>query len=161
MNPLVELETSMGVFTLELYKNKAPLTVENFLRYVTEGYYNGTVFHRVIPGFVAQGGGFTTTGDPKPTHSPIKLEAKVSNDRGTIAMARTMDPDSATSQFYINLVDNNGLNPSPGNPGYAAFGAVIEGLDVVDQISEVSTGNRGMHRDWPSKDVVLVKASVK
>ena len=161
MNPKVVVETSMGEFTMELFQDRAPQTVDNFLKYVSESFYDGTVFHRVIPGFVAQGGGFTSDGEAKPTNPPIKLEAGVSNDRGTIAMARTMDPDSATSQFYINLVDNHGLNPSPGNPGYAAFGMVVEGLEVVDRISSTPTSNRGMHRDWPRDDVILVKASTK
>jgi peptidyl-prolyl cis-trans isomerase A (cyclophilin A) len=141
MNPTVVVETSMGEFTIELFHDRAPQTVDNFLKYVSESFYDGTLFHRVIPGFVAQGGGFTSDGEAKPTRPPIKLEAGVRND--------------------INLVDNHGLNPSPGNPGYAAFGMVVEGLEVVDRISSTPTSNRGMHRDWPRDDVILVKTSTK
>jgi peptidyl-prolyl cis-trans isomerase A (cyclophilin A) len=145
-NPVVEMKTSMGTIKIELYQAKAPITVKNFLSYVEEKHYDGTVFHRVMDGFMIQGGGFDAT-DPireKRTKSPIKNEASngLKNDRGTIAMARTSDPDSASAQFFINVVDNAGLNrPEPDGHGYAVFGKVTEGMDVVDKIRKVKTGN--------------------
>ncbi len=145
-NPVVEMKTSMGSIRVELFKDKAPVTVENFLRYVDEKFYDKTVFHRVIGSFMIQGGGFTAadTIRQKKTHDPIVNEASngLKNERGTIAMARTSDPNSATSQFFINVVDNNSLNPGPSDPsGYAVFGKVVQGMDVIDKIRAVSTGN--------------------
>jgi peptidyl-prolyl cis-trans isomerase A (cyclophilin A) len=137
-NPLVLIETSMGTIKAELFADKAPLSVKNFLDYANSGYYKDTIFHRVIPGFMVQGGGMTANLQPKPGNKPpIKNEAGngLKNDRGTLAMARTGNPDSATSQFFINVVNNDGLNrPKPDGFGYAVFGRVIEGMDVVDKI---------------------------
>ena len=161
--PRVKLTTSMGDIVLELYPDKAPKTVENFLQYVKDGHYDGLVFHRVIPGFMVQGGGFSADMQQKATRAPIVLEATngLKNDRGTIAMARTNVPDSATSQFFINVVDNAMLNATgPGN-GYAVFGKVTAGMDVVDKIRAVPTGSRGMHRDVPTTPVTILKASLE
>jgi peptidyl-prolyl cis-trans isomerase A (cyclophilin A) len=137
-NPVVEMETSLGNIRIELFEKEAPVSVKNFLEYVKSGYYAGTIFHRVIPGFMAQGGGLTTILQPKPGNlPPIKNEADngLKNDRGTVAMARTGDPNSATSQFFVNVVNNTMLNrPSPDGFGYAVFGKVVEGMDVVDKI---------------------------
>ena len=143
-NPVVLLETTSGDILVELYPDKAPETVANFLKYVDDGFYNNTIFHRVIPGFMIQGGGFTARMQQKDTSAPIKNEADngLKNDRGTIAMARTMDPHSATAQFFINLVDNDFLNfqaPSGNGWGYCVFGRVTEGMDVVDKIAKVKT----------------------
>ncbi len=157
-NPKVLMETSQGKITIELFKKEAPLSVKNFLNYVKGGFYNGTVFHRVMPGFMIQGGGFTVEMMQKSTSRPIPNEASngLKNDRGTIAMARTSDPDSATSQFFINLVDNNGLNrPQPDGFGYAVFGKVIEGMDVVDKIAAVKTGVRRGMQDVPVEPIVI------
>ncbi|MCM2358038.1 MAG: peptidylprolyl isomerase [Geobacteraceae bacterium] len=147
-NPQVLMETSLGSIKIELFVKEAPLSVKNFLDYVNKGFYNGTIFHRVINGFMIQGGGFTADMQQKATAAPIKNEADngLKNDRGTIAMARTGNPDSATSQFFINVVNNDGLNrPRPDGFGYAVFGKVIEGIEVVDKIKAVKTGiNRGM-----------------
>jgi peptidyl-prolyl cis-trans isomerase A (cyclophilin A) len=145
-NPVVIMKTSLGTIKIELFRDKAPISVKNFLSYVDEKYYDNTVFHRVIKGFMIQGGGFMAV-DPikqKPTKAPIKNESDngLKNDRGTIAMARTQDPNSATSQFFINVVDNNSLNRGAADPnGYAVFGKVIEGMDIVDKIRDVMTGN--------------------
>ncbi|MBD3398581.1 peptidyl-prolyl cis-trans isomerase [Candidatus Micrarchaeota archaeon] len=160
---VVVIETSKGTIELELYGNEAPITVENFKTYANEGFYDGTVFHRVIPGFMVQGGGFHANGTQKETHSPIALESQngLKNLRGTVAMARTMDPDSATSQFFINTADNPFLDYAPGNDGYAVFGKVISGMDVVDFIESVETANRGMHGDWPVEDVVITRVYIK
>src|SRR5215203_5848199 len=135
-NPQVELKTSMGTITLELYPDKAPKTVENFLQYAKDGHFKGTIFHRVIPGFMIQGGGFTADFEQKKTRSPVQNEANngIKNESGTIAMARTSDPHSATAQFFINVNDNQSLNFAPGNAGYAVFGKVIKGMDVVKKI---------------------------
>ncbi len=157
----VVLDTNKGVIEIALYNATAPQTVSNFLRYVDEGFYDGTIFHRVIPGFVIQGGGYTAEGVKKGTHAPIALEAGDKNLRGTIAMARTTDPNSATSQFFINLKDNSQLDPAPGNPGYAVFGKVVKGMDVVDAIAQVPTGSHGDHQDWPTTPVVIEHAYVK
>ena len=143
-NPVVLLETTSGDILVELYPDKAPETVANFLKYVDNGFYNNTIFHRVIPGFMIQGGGLTARMQQKDTEAPIKNEADngLKNDRGTIAMARTMDPHSATAQFFINLVDNDFLNfqaPSGNGWGYCVFGKVTEGMDVVDKIAKVKT----------------------
>ena len=159
------IETSMGSITLELDDAKAPVTVANFLDYAKDGHYDGTIFHRVIDGFMIQGGGFTKAMDQKPTKTPIKNEAAngLLNKRGTIAMARTMVVDSATSQFFINLVDNDFLNfraPTPQFFGYAVFGKVTDGMDVVDKIAKVKTGNSGMHQNVPEEPVVIKKVHV-
>jgi cyclophilin family peptidyl-prolyl cis-trans isomerase len=162
VNPVVLIKTSKGDIKLELYADKAPITVENFLAYVDSGHYNGTIFHRVIGNFMIQGGGFTPDMSQKDTRGPIKNEAAngLKNDRGSIAMARTSAPDSATSQFFINVVDNNGLNrPSPDGHGYCVFGKVIEGMDVVDAIRSVRTGRRGHHSDVPEEDVEIIEVT--
>jgi peptidyl-prolyl cis-trans isomerase A (cyclophilin A)/peptidyl-prolyl cis-trans isomerase B (cyclophilin B) len=156
----VVVETSMGRFTVRLNAAKAPATVANFLRYVDEGFYAGTVFHRVITGFMIQGGGLTPELSEKPTHSPIRNEAAngLKNRRGTIAMARTSNPDSATAQFFVNLVDNGFLDfrdPSPGGIGYAVFGEVTEGMDVVTRIGDVPTGMQGGMGDVPLQPVII------
>jgi peptidyl-prolyl cis-trans isomerase A (cyclophilin A) len=159
--PTVKLQTSMGEIVLELRPDRAPATVANFLQYVRDGHYDGTVFHRVIPNFMIQGGGFTADMQQKGTRAAIALEARngLRNDRGTIAMARTANPNSATAQFFINVVDNAGLNaPNPDGHGYAVFGRVIAGMDVVDQIRAVPTGNRGMHQNVPTTPVTILKA---
>jgi peptidyl-prolyl cis-trans isomerase A (cyclophilin A) len=158
-NPVVELTTSQGKMTIELYADKAPKTVENFLQYVKEDFYRGTVFHRVIKGFMIQGGGFTADMAQKKTRAPVANEGKngVRNERGTIAMARTSNPDSATAQFFINHGDNTSLDyPRPDGFGYAVFGKVTQGLDVVDKIAEVPTGTHPAgHRDVPREPVVI------
>ncbi|HRL77332.1 MAG TPA: peptidylprolyl isomerase [Candidatus Accumulibacter phosphatis] len=156
--PTVEMRTSMGRIVIELDSAKAPKTVQNFVQYVNEGLYNGTVFHRVIPGFMIQGGGFTVDMEQKPAPRKVENEAKngLRNDRGTIAMARTADPHSASSQFFINHRDNGALNhPSPDGWGYTVFGRVTEGLEVVDKIARVPTGNRAMHQNVPLEPVTI------
>ena len=163
-NPVVLLETTSGDILVELYPDKAPETVAKFLKYVDNGFYNNTIFHRVIPGFMIQGGGLTARMQQKDTEAPIKNEADngLKNDRGTIAMARTMDPHSATAQFFINLVDNDFLNfqaPSGNGWGYCVFGKVTEGMDVVDKIAKVKTTTVGMYQDVPSDLVVITGAS--
>ena len=155
----------MGTITLALDDAKAPETVKNFVRYAQDGHYDGTVFHRVIDGFMVQGGGFTKDMNQKETHEPIRNEAMngLRNDRGTIAMARTMVVDSATSQFFINLVDNDFLNftsPSPQGFGYAVFGKVTDGMDVVDAIAKVKTGFAGPHQNVPEEAIVIKKVTV-
>lgn len=161
--PIVVLETTKGNIEIELDTNHAPITTANFLAYVNSGFYDGLVFHRVIKGFMIQGGGFTTAGVQKDTNSPIILESNngLYNTEGTIAMARTNAPNSATSQFFINTVDNDFLNYSPGNPGYAVFGKVISGMEVVKAIEAVETGLKGGHDDWPKEDIIITKAYVK
>ena len=160
-NPQVIMETSKGEIVLELYPDKAPLTVKNFLEYMDAGFYSGTIFHRVIPGFMLQGGGFTRDMQKKPTLAPVKNEAfnGLKNDRGTIAMARTQDPHSASSQFFINTVDNaflNYKNQTVSGWGYAVFGKVIKGMAVVDAISKVETGAHGRFRDVPKTPVEII-----
>lgn len=162
----VNMETSAGTIKLELDGNKAPQTVENFLAYARDGHYDGTVFHRVIAGFMIQGGGFDTEMQQKPTKAPVKNEADngLKNDNGTIAMARTSDPHSATAQFFINVKDNDFLNfssPSPQGWGYTVFGKVVDGMDVVRKIEQVSTGNRAGHGDVPTENVVINKVTVE
>ena len=162
-NPKILLDTSKGEVVLELYPDKAPDTVKNFLNYVDTKFFDGTIFHRVIPNFMIQGGGFTDDMKQKPTQAPIKNEADtgIKNDRGTIAMARTGDPHSATGQFFINTVDNDFLNHKNKTPqgwGYAAFGKVIKGMDTVDAISAVKTSNRGSYQDVPVEAVVIESA---
>ena len=163
-DPRVLLETSMGNITVELAPERAPITVRNFLAYVKKGHYDGTIFHRVIPGFMIQGGGFTADMNEKPTMQPIPLEARggLPNDRYTIAMARTSYPHSATSQFFINVADNDFLNADraqDGN-GYAVFGRVVAGEDVVDKIAGVKTGAKGMMRDVPIEAVTIKAAKI-
>ena len=162
---MVELHTNHGVIKLELNAEKAPKTVANFLNYVKSGHYDGTVFHRVIDGFMIQGGGFEAGMKQKPTEAPIENEANngLKNERGSIAMARTNDPHSASAQFFINVADNDFLNhssPTPQGWGYAVFGKVVEGLEVVDKIKKVKTGSKGFHQDVPVDDVVIEKAVV-
>ena len=151
------IQTSLGTIKLELFRDKAPLTVDNFIQYAKSGFYNGTVFHRVIPDFMIQGGGFGTNLARKETKAPIKNEAQpfVPNARGTIAMARTNDPNSATSQFFINVKNNAFLNKNTGNPGYAVFGEVTEGMDIADKISRVATGTQGGMGDVPKEAIVI------
>jgi peptidyl-prolyl cis-trans isomerase B (cyclophilin B) len=166
-NPQVELHIKdKGVITLELDQDKAPKTVENFLNYVNNGHYNNTVFHRVIPGFMVQGGGFEPGMSQKPTGAEIQNEANngLKNDSYTVAMARTSAPHSATAQFFINVADNSFLNhtaPSAQGWGYAVFGKVVDGKDIVDKIKAVKTGRKGFHDDVPLEDVVIEKAVVK
>lgn len=162
---MVKLHTSKGEITLELDAEKAPATVENFLNYVRDGHYDGTIFHRVIDGFMIQGGGFEPGMSQKPTREPIKNEAAngLKNDTYTIAMARTSNPDSATAQFFINVANNSFLNhtsPTPQGYGYAVFGKVIEGKDVVDTIKKIRTGSRAGHQDVPMEDIILTKAEI-
>ena len=168
-NPRVLIQTTDGDITIELFADKSPVTVENFLRYVDEGHYDGTVFHRVIPNFMIQGGGFTAALEEKATHEPIVNESrnKLHNTRGTLAMARTSDPDSATAQFFINQRSNLRLDWSPGNDGYTVFGEVLEGMQVVDIIALSDTGpaqamtTRGpsVFQDVPVKPVVITSMS--
>jgi cyclophilin family peptidyl-prolyl cis-trans isomerase len=159
----VVLETTKGNLEIELDRVKAPVTVDNFVKYVKEGFFDSTIFHRVISGFMIQGGGFTPDGTQKKTHQPIKLESKngLKNTTGTIAMARTNDPDSATSQFFINLIDNSFLNASPSNQGYTVFGSVTTGMENVKAIAAVKTTTRGPHQDWPKEDLVIKRAYMK
>ncbi|MBI3141130.1 MAG: peptidyl-prolyl cis-trans isomerase [Rhodocyclales bacterium] len=160
-NPLVELKTNMGSIVLELYPEKAPKTVANFLQYVKDGFYDGTVFHRVIDGFMIQGGGFEPGMKQKATRAPIENEAKngLRNEPGSIAMARTQDPHSASAQFFINLVDNRPLDyPSRDGWGYAVFGKVTQGVDVVQKIAKVKTGNAGFHQNVPVEPVLIESA---
>jgi len=156
-NPVVVLQTSEGDITLELFADKAPITVENFLGYVDSGFYEGTIFHRVIPNFMIQGGGFDKTMQKKTTNPPIKNESKnrMHNTRGTIAMARTNDPDSATAQFFINHRSNLQLDWAPGREGYAVFGEVIDGMDVVDYIAAVETARKGSMGDVPTETIII------
>jgi cyclophilin family peptidyl-prolyl cis-trans isomerase len=155
-NPIVEMQTSMGLIVIELDQQNSPNTVQNFLSYVDEDFYQGTIFHRVINGFMVQGGGFNANGTQKKTHAPINIESDngLTNLRGTIAMARTNDPNSATSQFFINTVDNSFLNKAAGNPGYTVFGKVIVGMDVVDKMSLVKTQSNPM-ADWPVEPIII------
>jgi len=162
---MVEMVTSKGVIKLELDAEKAPITVANFIEYVKSGHFEGTIFHRVIPGFVIQGGGMQSGMREKPTNAPIQNEADngLKNLTGTICMARTNDPHSATSQFFINLKDNSFLDHTTKDPqgwGYAVFGKVTEGMDVVEAIAAVRTGNAGYHQDVPVDDIVIEKVSL-
>jgi len=157
-NPLVEMKTNQGTIVLELNGDKAPVTVENFVQYAKDGFYNGTIFHRVIDGFMIQGGGFEPGMKEKSTRRPIQNEAKngLKNATGTIAMARTNDPNSATAQFFINLVDNRMLDyPNPDGAGYAVFGKVTQGIEVIQKIAKVRTGNAGFHQNVPVTPVVI------
>ena len=159
-NPIVRLETSKGEIRVELFAERAPKTVENFLAYVRDGHYDGTVFHRVIPGFMIQGGGFTSAMEKKPTGPPVVNEAEEAppNERGTVAMARTRNPDSATSQFFVNVADNKFLNAGERGAGYAVFGRVVEGMEVVDAIAQVETTTKGRYQDVPKEPVVIEEA---
>jgi len=164
-NSTVIFETSMGKITLELFEVECPITTKNFMEYVESGYYDGTIFHRIIPGFVVQGGGMLPGLKEKDTRKPIMNEAAKApaNARGTLAMARTSDPNSATSQFYINLSDNKSLNYTgmgAAGAGYCAFAKVIEGMDIVDKMAATPTGRRPPHSDVPKDDILLTKASV-
>jgi peptidyl-prolyl cis-trans isomerase B (cyclophilin B) len=161
----VKLTTNLGEMIIQLNTEKAPLSSANFLRYVNEGFYNGTIFHRVIPDFMAQGGGFDTNFNQKTVHEPINNEANngLLNSRGTLAMARTNDPNSATGQFFINYKDNSFLNHTSQTSsgwGYAVFGEVIEGMDVADAMTKEATGNRNGHQDVPKTDIIIEKAEV-
>ena len=162
----VTMETNKGVITLELDREKAPDSVENFVTYAKSGHYDGTIFHRVIPGFMIQGGGFDSSMQQKDTNPTIKNEAAngLKNDKGTVAMARTNVPDSATSQFFINVKDNDFLNhtsPTPQGWGYAVFGKVTDGMDVVESIENVATANKGGQQDVPVSDVIIEKVTVQ
>jgi cyclophilin family peptidyl-prolyl cis-trans isomerase len=154
---MLQFKTSKGTFTVQLFDKQAPITVENFLRYADEGFFDGTIFHRVIPGFMIQGGGLTADMSNKRGHEPIKNEATngLKNKRGTLSMARTNDVNSATSQFFVNVADNDFLDHKPGNFGYAVFGRIDSGMDVIDAIAAVKTGNKSGHQDVPVETVVI------
>ncbi|NOY67455.1 MAG: peptidyl-prolyl cis-trans isomerase [Gammaproteobacteria bacterium] len=161
----ISMKTNFGTITLELYPEKAPITVKNFVSYIEDGFFNGTIFHRVIPGFMIQGGGFVSGMTQKDTKDNIKNEADngLSNDTGTIAMARTPDPDSASSQFFINLKDNSFLNysaPTPQGWGYCVFGKVTSGMDIVASIEKTATSSAGMHQDVPVDDVIIEEVTI-
>ena len=165
-NPTVKIETSKGDLVLELYADKAPKTVENFLAYVKDGFFDGTIFHRVIPNFMIQGGGFTEDMQEKPNKDAIENEADngLKNEVGTLAMARTSDPHSATSQFFINVKDNDFLNYSGQTQqgwGYCVFGKITEGMDIVQAMEKVETGNSGMHQDVPKEAIKMIKVSIQ
>lgn len=165
-NPVVVIETSLGDITAELYRDKAPISVENFLAYVNDGFFPGTIFHRVIKGFMIQGGGLTQEMVRKETRAPVKNEATngLGNERGTLAMARTAAVDSGTAQFFINTVNNRGLNnrgTTQAEYGYAVFGKVIAGLEVVDAIENTPTGTSGSYADVPSTPVIITAVTVK
>jgi cyclophilin family peptidyl-prolyl cis-trans isomerase len=157
---MVRFETSHGNFTVELFAKEAPVTVENFLRYVDDGHFDGTIFHRIVPGFVIQGGGLTEDFSNKKTRAPISNEAKngLKNLRGNLSMARTSDINSATSQFFVNLADNAFLDHGPRDYGYAVFGRISEGMDVIDKIAAVNTGRRKGYQDAPLEDVIITSA---
>jgi cyclophilin family peptidyl-prolyl cis-trans isomerase len=157
---MIEFKTSLGDFSIELFPTEAPISSDNFQAYVDAGYFDGTIFHRVIPGFVLQGGGFTADMQQKKTNEPIKNEATngLKNKRGTLSMARTNDINSATSQFFVNLVDNEFLDNKAGNYGYAVFGKVVSGMDVIDAIAKVKTGRKGHHDDVPVDAVIVHSA---
>ena len=165
MPPVVELDTNMGAIVIELNEKKAPKTVENFLNYVKSGHYDGTIFHRIIDGFMIQGGGMDAEMNEKATNAPVENEADngLKNDAGTIAMARTQDPHSATSQFFVNVKDNDFLNHSGKNMqgwGYTVFGKVTSGMDVIEKMRGVPTGRFGMHADVPKEPVVINSATI-
>lgn len=157
---MIRFETSHGAFTVELFPQEAPVTVENFLKYVDDGFFDGTIFHRIVPGFVIQGGGLTADFANKKTRAPIRNEAQngLKNTRGSLSMARTSDVNSATSQFFVNLKDNGFLDHGPRDFGYAVFGRVTDGLEVIDRIASLSTGTRKGYQDAPLEDVVIVSA---
>jgi peptidyl-prolyl cis-trans isomerase A (cyclophilin A) len=157
---MIRFQTTLGDFTIELFPKEAPVTVENFERYVREEFFDGLIFHRVIPGFVIQGGGLTPDMSQKDNRPPIKNEATngLKNERGSLSMARTNDINSATSQFFINLKDNEFLDHKPGSYGYAVFAKVVDGMDVIDEIAAVKTGRRRGHDDVPVEDVTIITA---
>ena len=162
-SPQVELRTRLGSITVELYPDRAPITVKNFLQYVEDGFYNGTIFHRVIDGFMVQGGGFTADLNVKTTRPPIPIESQngLRNDTGTLAMARTRDPNSATAQFFINLVNNDFLNyPGGDGHGYTVFGKVVKGMEVVEKIAKIPTQARPPHETIPVETVSIIAARV-
>ena len=163
MPPVVELDTNMGAIVIELNEEKAPKTVENFLNYVKSGHYDGTIFHRIIDGFMIQGGGMDAEMNEKATNAPVENEADngLKNDKGTIAMARTQDPHSATSQFFINVANNDFLNKAAGNDGYAVFGKVTKGMEIVDKMVNVPTGSYGMYQDVPKQPIKILSISYK
>jgi peptidyl-prolyl cis-trans isomerase B (cyclophilin B) len=165
-NPTVKIETSKGDISVELYADKAPKTVENFISYVKDGFFDGTIFHRVIPNFMIQGGGFTADMKEKPNKETIENEADngLKNEVGTLAMARTSNPHSATSQFFINVKDNDFLNFTGQNQqgwGYCVFGKVTEGMDVIKEMEKVATGTSGMHQDVPKEAITMTKVTVQ
>lgn len=162
-NTLVDMKTSMGTIEIELYDDQAPISAKNFENYVKSNFYSGTIFHRVIPGFMIQGGGMDVNMIEKTTKAPIVNEASngLKNNRGTLAMARTSDPNSATSQFFINVADNNFLNRSTMDAGYAVFGKVTKGMDIVDKIVKVPTGNYGMHQNVPKQPIKIISVQIK
>ena len=162
-NTLVEMKTTMGNIEIELFNDKAPISAKNFEAYIKDNFYNGTIFHRVIPGFMIQGGGMDVNMLEKPTKAPIQNESYngLKNARGTLAMARTNKPDSASSQFFINTVDNDFLNRSQMNAGYAVFAKVTKGMDVVDKISQVPTISFGMHQNVPKQAVEIISVNIK
>jgi cyclophilin family peptidyl-prolyl cis-trans isomerase len=157
---MIRFETSHGGFTVELFPKEAPVTVENFLKYVDDGFFDGTIFHRIVPGFVIQGGGLSADFANKKTRAPIGNEARngLKNTRGSLSMARTSDINSATSQFFVNLKDNGFLDHGPRDYGYAVFGRVTDGMEVIDKIARVGTGTRKGYQDAPLEDVVIVSA---
>jgi peptidyl-prolyl cis-trans isomerase A (cyclophilin A) len=157
---MIRFETSHGAFTVELFEKQAPVTVENFLHYVDDGFFDGTIFHRIVPGFVIQGGGLTAAFESKKTRAPIRNEAKngLKNTRGSLSMARTSDVNSATSQFFVNLADNAFLDHGLRDYGYAVFGRIADGMDVIGRIAGVRTGKRKGYEDAPLEDVVIVSA---
>lgn len=164
-NPMVKMTTNYGPIEIEVFPKEAPVTAENFLRYVRDGFYDGVIFHRVVPNFVIQGGGMEPGMKEKQTRPPIKNEADngLKNDRGTLSMARTNDPDSASSQFFINLKDNDFLNHTGKTPrgwGYAVFARVVSGMEVVDEIAKTPTTSAGFHQDVPAKDIIIEKAEI-
>jgi peptidyl-prolyl cis-trans isomerase A (cyclophilin A) len=162
-NTMVDMKTSMGNIEIELFDDKAPVSAKNFESYVKSNFYTGTIFHRVIPGFMVQGGGLEANMVEKSTKAPIVNEASngLKNTRGTLAMARTSDPNSASSQFFINVADNNFLNKSAMDAGYAVFGKVTKGMDIVDKIVSVPTGNYGMHQNVPKQPVKIISVQIK
>lgn len=162
-NTHMQIKTSAGDIEIELFNDKAPISAKNFETYAKANFYNGTIFHRVIPGFMIQGGGLDVSMKEKVNRPPIKNESYngLKNNRGTLAMARTNQPDSATSQFFINIADNDFLNKAPMNPGYAVFGQVTKGMDVVDKIAKVPTGRFGMHQDVPKNPIKILSVNIK
>lgn len=162
-NTLITMTTNKGPIEIELYNDKAPISAKNFEEYVKSDFYKDTIFHRVIPGFMIQGGGFDDQMKEKQTRAPIKNESynNLSNTRGTLAMARTNDPNSASSQFFINLVDNTYLDKNARNDGYAVFGRVVKGMDVVDEIAKTPTRNYAMHQDVPAQSIKIEKVEIK
>ena len=162
-NTLVDMKTSMGTIEIELYDDQAPISAKNFENYVKSNFYSGTIFHRVIPGFMIQGGGMDVNMIEKTTKAPIVNEASngLKNNRGTLAMARTSDPNSATSQFFINVADNNFLNRSAMDAGYAVFGKVTKGMDIIDKIVKVPTGNYGMYQNVPKQPIKIISVQIK